>query len=96
VGNDGLNKYDFLGMLSQAQQQLIAAAKAAAAAAVPGSEFASALEVFNGCNSLGLLNAAVQQAWKACICEKGFNDPDCEELQATASWLTSIWNSNCQ
>ena len=98
--NDPINSYDFLGLESKDEkyQKLINAAKAAweaAKYAVPGSEFPAALEAFGGCNTLGLINAWADKKYKECLCDKGFDDPECEKWKSTKDWLTGIWNKEC-
>ena len=102
VGNAPVNFYDPLGLnksKGEKYEKLVEKAKAAWTAAqyaVPGSEFAAALEVFGGCNSLGLINAWVLKKWKDCLCKKGFDAPECKKLEEKHKWLTDIWYKKCK
>ena len=99
--NDLINNYDFLGLESKKEkkyEKLINAAEiawAAAQYACPGSEFPAALSAFGGCNTLGLINAWADKKYKECVCNNGFEDPECKKWEDRKTWFTKIWNKEC-
>ena len=101
IGNDPINSIDGLGLSKKTNDQLVNAAEAvwvAAQNACPGSEFAAVLNVFNGCNSLGIVNAWAQTQLKNCIITKsnGADDPACKAWQNKVDILTKTWNQLCR
>lgn len=78
---------------------LLKAAWTAAKAAVPGSEFAAALEVLDGCNSLSIMLAWAKKQQANCLL---FNDDDekaeacLEHWRKQHAFLESIWSKHCK
>jgi hypothetical protein len=91
LANDPMNRADFLGLKDW--EALIAAAEKAFETAAPGGDFAAALNVFNGCNSLGLALVWAKTQRDAELRAALIGDPATEykrELEISKKWDKKI------
>ncbi len=63
--------------------------------ACPGSEWAAAMNAFNGCNTLGLVRLYLANHYTQCVIDNGFCN-ECDRIHENYVWVGEVWNRNCQ